>query len=96
MRTKGEQRRADVEPETLAEGQAVEDNTAALVESLTMRDALNSLSPAHREVLVLAHYDSLAAGRDRRPARHPPRYGQDAHVPRAAGVARRPRQLGER
>ena len=24
-----------------------------------MRDALNSLSPAHREVLVLAHYDGL-------------------------------------
>jgi RNA polymerase sigma-70 factor (ECF subfamily) len=57
--THGEQRRADIEPEMLAEGQAVEDNAAQLVESLTMRDALNSLSPAHREVLVLAHYDGL-------------------------------------
>lgn len=58
-RAQGEQRRVDVEAETIAETTAVEDDAARLVERLTMRDALNSLSAAHREVLVLAHYDGL-------------------------------------
>jgi RNA polymerase sigma-70 factor, ECF subfamily len=35
------------------------DDVAELIESLTMRDALNYLPPAYREVIVLAHYGGL-------------------------------------
>jgi RNA polymerase sigma-70 factor, ECF subfamily len=35
------------------------DDVAELVETLMMRDALNSLPPAYREVIVLAHYGGL-------------------------------------
>jgi RNA polymerase sigma-70 factor, ECF subfamily len=55
----GGRRRVDVEPEQLAEQVPIDDDSARLVERMAMRDALNSLSPAHREVLLLAHYDGL-------------------------------------
>lgn len=55
----GGRRRVDVEPEQLAEEVPVDDDSSRLVERLAMRDALDSLSPAHREVLLLAHYDGL-------------------------------------
>jgi RNA polymerase sigma-70 factor (ECF subfamily) len=39
--------------------QAGADDVAELIESLAVRDALNSLPPAHRDVIVLAHYEGL-------------------------------------
>jgi RNA polymerase sigma-70 factor, ECF subfamily len=55
----GGRRRADIEPEQLAEQVPIEDDSSRIVERLSMREALKSLSPAHREVLLLAHYDGL-------------------------------------
>ena len=54
-------RRLRLVPDTEAASEAADDLAATRIAEATMvRDALNGLSTAHREVIVLAHYGSLS------------------------------------
>ena len=71
-----------VAPETADEigGAAFDD----VVLRLAVGEALESLTPAHREVLDLQYNGDLTQSAGRTAARHPARHRQDAHAPRAA------------
>ena len=61
------------------------DSVNETLTGLVVREAVDSLSPAHRQVLLLAGAD--APVRDRRPARAAAGHGENPHLPRGAGAA---------
>ena len=82
-------------PSSRALGAEVEDAGAVAARAdevllaVTVRDAMMSLSPAHREVLELVYDEDMKLARDRRAAGRAARHGQDARAPRAARSASR-------
>ena len=69
------------------------DSVDQILSGLMVREAVDSLSAAHRQVLILAEA-GLTQSPDRHPARGATGNGEDPDLPCAAGAARRAGQAG--